>query len=63
VLIVGAGEMVGANDHGEEVQNGLESLRSKHSHCGGVREKSHFPRPAQLPGHIDLHNQTKMVDT
>ena len=63
MLIVGAGEMVGANDHGEEVQNGLESLRSKHSHCGGVREKSHFPRPAQLAGHIDLRSPTKMVDT
>jgi hypothetical protein len=46
--------MVGANDHGDEAQNGLWSFLSKHSHCGGDREKLHSPRPAQLAGHIDL---------
>ena len=53
-LSVGAGDMVGANDHGDEAQSGLSSLLSKHSHWGGDREKSHSPRPAQFAGHIDL---------
>jgi hypothetical protein len=53
--------MVGANDHGDEAQNGLWSFLSKHSHCGGDREKLHSPRPAQLAGHIDLKGRIKFV--
>ena len=53
-LSVGAGDIVGANDHGDEAQSGLISLLSKHSHCGGDSSKLHTPRPAQLAGHIDL---------
>lgn len=52
--MVGAGDIVGANDNGDPKHNSLVSFLSKHSHCGGEREKSHRPRPAQLAGHIRL---------
>jgi hypothetical protein len=53
-LCAGAGDIVGANDQGDEAQKGLPSLLSKHLHCAGEIEKSHSPRPAQLAGHMDL---------
>lgn len=52
-LVVGEGEMVGANSRGDPAQKGLGSPRSKHWHCAGEREKSHTPRPAQFAGQID----------
>ena len=53
-LKVGAGDIVGANENGDDKQSGLVSLLSKHSHCGVDRVKSHLPRPEQLAGHIIL---------
>ena len=54
--MVGAGDIVGAKDNGDPKHKSLVSFLSKHSHCGGEREKSHRPRPAQLAGHIRLKN-------
>ena len=53
-LKVGAGDIVGANENGDDKHSGLVSLLSKHSHCGVDRVKSHRPRPEQLAGHIIL---------
>mmetsp|Transcript_6236 Transcript_6236/g.14119 ORF Transcript_6236/g.14119 Transcript_6236/m.14119 type:complete len:95 (+) Transcript_6236:3455-3739(+) len=37
-LVVGTGENVGANDHGDSRHKGLVSCLLKHSHCGGESE-------------------------
>ena len=57
-LKVGAGDIVGANENGDDKQSGLVSLLSKHSHCGVDRVKSHLPRPEQLAGHIILRRSS-----